>query len=82
MVGSVNKVILVGNFGVDLEICWIQDGWLIVNLSIVILESWCDCNFGECCEKMEWYWVVIFNEGFCKVVENYLCKGLKVYFEG
>lgn len=82
MVGSVNKVIFVGNFGVDFEVRYIQDGCFICNFCVVILEFWCDKNFGECWEKMEWYCVVIFSEGFCKIVENYLKKGFKVYFEG
>src|SRR5690606_35015811 len=33
-------------------------------------------------EKTEWHRVVIFNEGLCKIAENYLKKGSKVYIEG
>jgi single-strand DNA-binding protein len=45
-------------------------------------ESWRDKNSGERREKTEWHRVVIFNEGLCKIAENYLKKGSKVYLEG
>jgi single-strand DNA-binding protein len=82
MAGSVNKVILVGNLGRDPEIRRTQDGRPIANLSIATSESWRDKNTGERKEKTEWHRVVIFNEGLCKVVEQYLKKGAKVYIEG
>jgi single-strand DNA-binding protein len=82
MAGSVNKVILVGNLGRDPEIRRTQDGRPIANLSVATSESWRDKNTGERKEKTEWHRVVIFNEGLCRVVEQYLKKGAKVYLEG
>lgn len=82
MAGSVNKVILVGNLGADPEIRRTQDGRPIANLSIATSESWRDRNTGERREKTEWHRVVVFNEGLCKVIEQYLKKGAKVYLEG
>ena len=82
MAGSVNKVILVGNLGADPEIRRTQDGRPIANLSIATSESWRDRNTGERREKTEWHRVVIFNEGLCKIVEQYLKKGSKIYLEG
>ena len=82
MAGSVNKVILVGNLGADPEIRRTQDGRPIANLSVATSESWRDKNSGERREKTEWHRVVIFNEGLCKIAENYLKKGSKVYLEG
>lgn len=82
MAGSVNKVILVGNLGADPEIRRTQDGRPIANLSIATSESWRDKNTGEKRDKTEWHRVVIFSEGLCKVAENYLRKGAKVYIEG
>lgn len=82
MAGSVNKVILVGNLGKDPEIRRTQDGRPIANLSIATSESWRDKNTGEKREKTEWHRVVIFNENLCKVAEQYLRKGSKVYIEG
>jgi single-strand DNA-binding protein len=82
MAGSVNKVILIGNLGKDPEIRRTQDGRPIANLTVATSETWRDKNTGERKEKTEWHRVVIFNEGLCKVVEQYLKKGAKVYIEG
>jgi single-strand DNA-binding protein len=82
MAGSVNKVILIGNVGADPEIRRTQDGRPIANLRIATSEQWRDRNSGERREKTEWHNVVVFNEGLCKVVEQYVKKGAKLYIEG
>ena len=82
MAGSVNKVILVGNLGKDPEIRRTQDGRPIANLRIATSESWRDKSTGERREKTEWHSVVIFNENLCKIAEQYLKKGSKVFIEG
>jgi single-strand DNA-binding protein len=82
MAGSVNKVILVGNLGADPEIRRTQDGRPIANLRVATSESWRDKATGERKEKTEWHRVVIFNEGLCRVAEQYLKKGAKIYIEG
>src|SRR4051812_2794199 len=82
MAGSVNKGILIGNLGAGPEIRRTQDGRPIAHLRIATAESWRDKATGERKEKTEWHRVVIFNEGLCKVVEQYLKKGSKVYVEG
>ncbi len=82
MAGSINKVILVGNLGADPEVRRMQDNRPVVNLSVATTDSWKDKNSGERREKTEWHRVVIFNEGLCRVAEQYLKKGAKVYIEG
>jgi len=82
MAGSVNKVILVGNLGRDPEIRRTQDGRPVANLRVATTETWRDKNTGERRERTEWHTVVIFNEGLCRVAEQYLKKGAKVYIEG
>jgi len=82
MAGSVNKVILVGNLGADPEIRRTQDGRPIANLRLATSESWKDKSTGERREKTEWHRVVIFNENLCRIAEQYLKKGSKVYIEG
>lgn len=82
MAGSVNKVILIGNLGADPEIRRTQDGRPIANLRIATSESWRDKNTGERRERTEWHRVAIFNEGLCRIAEQYLRKGSKVYLEG
>lgn len=80
--GSVNKVILIGSIGADPEIRRTQDGRPIANLRVATSESWRDRNSGERKEKTEWTNVVCFSEGLCKLIEQYVKKGSKVYIEG
>jgi len=82
MAGSVNKVILIGNLGMDPEIRRTQDGRPIANLRLATSKTWRDRNTGERREKTEWHRVVIFAEGLCRVVEQYMKKGMKIYVEG
>jgi single-strand DNA-binding protein len=82
MAGSVNKVILVGNLGADPEIRRTQDGRPVANLRVATSDSWKDKATGERKEKTEWHRVVIFNENLCRIAEQYLKKGSKVYIEG
>lgn len=82
MAGSVNKVILVGNVGKDPEIRRTQDGRGIANFSLATSDSWRDKTTGERKEKTEWHRVVVFNDNLCKVVEQYVRKGSKLYIEG
>jgi single-strand DNA-binding protein len=82
MAGSINKVILVGNLGKDPEIRRTQDGRPIANLSVATSETWRDKVSGEKRERTEWHKVAIFSEGLCRVAEQYLRKGSKVYLEG
>jgi len=82
MAGSVNKVILIGNLGADPEIRRTQDGRPVANLRLATSDSWRDKTTGERKEKTEWHRVVIFNENLCKIAEQYLKKGSKVYIEG
>jgi single-strand DNA-binding protein len=82
MAGSVNKVILIGNLGADPEIRRTQDGRPVANLRVATSESWKDKTTGERREKTEWHRVVIFNEGLCRIAEQYLKKGSKIYLEG
>jgi len=82
MAGSVNKVILIGNLGADPEIRRTQDGRPIANLRVATSENWRDKATGEKRERTEWHRVVIFNDNLCRVAEQYLKKGSKVYLEG
>ena len=82
MAGSVNKVILLGNLGRDLEVRSTQDGMKIINLNIATSERWKDRNSGEQRERTEWHRVVIFNENLARIAEQYLRKGSTVYLEG
>ena len=78
---SVNKVILVGNLGADPESRSMNNGGEVVNFNVATTERWKDKEGGQQ-EKTEWHRVVIFNEGLCKIAEQYLKKGSKIYLEG
>ena len=77
MAGSVNKVILIGNLGADPEVRRTNDGRPLVNLRVATSESWRDKTSGERREKTEWHRVVIFNEGLCRIAEQYLHERLQ-----
>ena len=79
---SVNKVILVGRLGADPEARSFANGGRIVNMRIATSETWKDKTSGERKERTEWHSVSITNEGLCRVAEQYLHKGSKVYIEG
>ena len=78
---GVNKVILVGNLGVDPEARSLNNGGEVVNMRIATSENWKDRD-GNRQERTEWHNVVIFNENLGRVAKNYLRKGSKVYVEG
>lgn len=82
MAGSVNKVIIVGNLGADPEIKSFQNGGKIANLRVATSESWKDKSTGERKERTEWHSITVQGEGLVGVVERFLHKGSKVYFEG
>ena len=82
MAGSVNKVIILGNLGVDQEVRSIQKKNKVCNLRIATSENWKDKNTGERREKTEWHSVAIFSEPLVRIAEQYLKKGSKVYIEG
>ena len=77
MVGSVNKVILVGNLGRDPEVRSMQNGGKVCNLSVATSERWKDRNSGEQQERTEWHRVVIFDDRLVDVAENSFKKAAK-----
>lgn len=82
MVGSINKVILVGNLGADPTVSTMASGDKIVTLRVATSDSWTDKSSGERKERTEWHRVVIFNSQIADTAERYLRKGSKVYLEG
>ena len=82
MVGSINKVILVGNLGADPTVSTMPSGDKVVNLRVATSDSWTDKASGERKERTEWHRVVIFNSQVADTAERYLRKGSKVYLEG
>ena len=79
---SLNRVSLLGFLGRDPDVRVASRSGKIVYLAVATSESWIDKRSGERQERTEWHRVVIFNEGLCKIAEQYLKKGAKVYIEG
>ncbi|MEY0407507.1 single-stranded DNA-binding protein [Providencia rettgeri] len=78
---GVNKVILVGNLGQDVEMRYMPNGGAAANLTLATSESWRDKQSGEMREKTEWHRVVIFGK-LAEVAGEYLKKGSQIYIEG
>jgi len=81
MARGINKVILVGNVGNDIEVKFLPSGGAVVQTSIATSRSWKDKNTGEQQEHTEWHRVVFFNR-LAEVVGEYVVKGSKLYVEG
>ncbi len=79
--GSVNKVILVGNLGADPEIRSFSNGNRVCNLRLATSEKW-KTKDGESREKTDWHTIAIFNDGLIRIAEQYLKKGSTIYIEG
>ena len=82
MVGSVNKVILLGNLGRDPDIRSMQSGSKMASFSLATSKRWKDRNTQEQKEKTSWHNIVVFGDGLVDIVEKYVKKGSKIYIEG
>ena len=82
MVGSVNKVILLGNLGRDPEIRSMQSGSKMATFSMATSKRWKDKATQEQRDKTSWHNIVVFSDGLVNIVEKYVKKGSKIYVEG
>ena len=78
--GSVNKVILVGNLGRDAELRYTPGGAAVATLNMATTEVWND-KAGQKQEKTEWHRVVFWGK-VAESLTEYLTKGKQVYVEG
>jgi len=78
--GSVNKVILVGNLGRDAELRYTPGGAAVATLNLATTEVWNDKG-GQRQEKTEWHRVVLWGKTAESLAE-YLTKGKQIYVEG
>jgi single-strand DNA-binding protein len=77
---SVNKVILVGNLGRDVEMRYLPSGEAVANLAIATTDKYKNKS-GEMVESTEWHKVSFFGRN-AEVCGEYLKKGSQVYVEG
>lgn len=78
--GSVNKVIIIGNLGRDAELRYTPGGAPVSNFSVATTEVW-NNKGGQRQEKTEWHKIVIWGKA-AEAINEYLVKGKQVYIEG
>ena len=78
--GSLNKVMLIGNLGRDPEIRYTNAGAAVANFSIATTEKWTDRN-DQKQERTEWHDIVAFDR-LADLSQNYLTAGSSIYIEG
>jgi single-strand DNA-binding protein len=78
--GSVNKVILVGNLGRDPEVRYTQGGSPVANFTLATNDVWTD-KAGARQERTEWHRVVAWGKS-AEIARDHLGKGKQVYIEG
>jgi single-strand DNA-binding protein len=79
--GSVNKVILVGNLGRDAELRYTPGGAPVATLNLATTEVWNDKTSGQKQEKTEWHRIVLWGKS-AESLSEYLTKGKQIYIEG
>ena len=78
--GTVNKVIIVGNLGRDAELRYTPGGAAVSTLSLATTDVWND-KAGQRQEKTEWHRVVLWGKQ-AETLKDYLLKGRQIYVEG
>ena len=76
----INKVILVGNLGADVEIRYTQDGTPAASFTVATTERWKGKD-GQMQEQTEWHRVTAWRR-LAEICGEYLAKGSRVYIEG
>jgi single-strand DNA-binding protein len=78
--GSVNKVILVGNLGRDAEVRYTPGGAAVAKFSVATTEVWND-KAGQRQERTEWHNIDLWGKQ-AESLQEYLRKGKQIYLEG
>ncbi len=78
--GSLNKVLLIGNLGKDPELRYTPDGMAILKFSMATTEYSKDAS-GEKTERTTWHNITVFGKT-AQNISNYLTKGKQVFIEG
>ncbi|MBX7183050.1 MAG: single-stranded DNA-binding protein [Bacteroidia bacterium] len=78
--GSLNKVLLIGNLGKDPEIRNLENGATVAHFSIATTEYYKDKS-GNRQDQTEWHNIVAWRN-LAELSEKYLKKGMQVHIEG
>lgn len=77
----VNKVILVGNVGMEPEVRTTENGVKVARLRLATTERFFDRQTNETREHTEWHTITLWR-GLADVVDRYVHKGSQLYVEG
>lgn len=77
----VNKVILIGNVGIDPEVRTLEGGAKVARVRLATTERIFDRQANETKEHTEWHTITLWR-GLADVVDRYVRKGTQIYVEG
>lgn len=77
----VNKVILVGNVGMDPEVRTTESGVKVARIRLATTERMFDRATNETKEHTEWHTITLWR-GLADVVDRFVRKGSQIYVEG
>lgn len=77
---GVNKVILVGNLGLDPEFRKLDNGVSKARLRLATTETYRNAA-GDRIDKTEWHTIILWR-GLADLADKYLKKGARIYIEG
>lgn len=77
----VNRAILIGNVGKEIEVKRLDSGSIVAKLSVATSESYKDKQTGDWKENTEWHSVVVWGK-LAESLESRIKKGQTIYVEG
>lgn len=77
----INKVILVGNVGLDPEVRALESGVKVARVRLATTERYTDRQTNETKELTEWHTITLWRN-LADVVDKYVHKGSQLYVEG
>ena len=77
----INKVILVGNVGIDPEVRTTESGVKVARVRLATTERIYDRQSNETKELTEWHTITLWR-GLADVVDRFVRKGSQLYIEG
>lgn len=77
----INKVILVGNVGIDPEVRTLESGAKVARVRLATTERLFDRQANEAKDHTEWHTITLWR-GLADVVDKYVRKGSQIYIEG
>lgn len=77
----INKVILVGNVGIDPEVKTLENGVKMARVRLATTEKLFNREKNEYVENTEWHNVTMWR-GLADVADRYIYKGTQLYIEG